>query len=51
MKEKQIIHCTVHDCHYCNDIHNCCEKKEIKVCNCENEKKKEATMCDSFKKR
>jgi len=51
MKEKQIIHCTVYDCTFCNDIENFCQLNEIKVCHSVKKSKKEATMCDSFKKR
>lgn len=48
--EKQKIKCTVHDCKHCNCDHDCCKLEEIKVCDCSPEKKKEATMCDSYMK-
>lgn len=51
MHEKQIIHCSVHNCDFCNEENNCCELKEIKVCNCKDNRRKEATMCDSFKEK
>lgn len=45
------IKCNVYDCSFCNCKHELCKLDEIKVCNCNDEPKKEATMCDSFKKR
>ena len=47
----QKINCTVHDCEYCNCEQNCCQLKDIKVCNCAPEHEKEATMCASYEKR
>ena len=46
---KQNIKCDVECCkHYdCK----CCGLDEIKVCNCENNKIKESTMCDNFEKK
>lgn len=49
--EKQQINCTVHDCKHCNYEKDQCKLEQIKVCNCMNEKEKEATMCDNYKKR
>ena len=49
--EKQTIHCSVHNCDFCNEQENHCELEEIKVCNCSNDHEKEATMCDSFKEK
>lgn len=52
MKEDtQSIKCSVYDCEHCNCDFNMCRLKEIKVSNCANNKDKESTMCDSFKKR
>jgi len=43
------IKCTVKDCkHHDGDCK--CVLSEIKVCHCADSKKKEATMCDSYKK-
>lgn len=50
MEKKQGIKCSVHDCTHCNCEKDVCKLKEIKVCSCSNEEKKEATMCDSYKK-
>lgn len=50
-EERQTINCTVYDCKHCNCDDSCCELNEIKVCNCGDDEKKEATMCDSYKKR
>lgn len=50
-KDEQCINCTVHDCKYCDTECDCCNLKEIKVCNCSNDENKEATMCDSYKKK
>ena len=47
----QKIKCNVYDCSHCNCDHKECKLKEIKVCNCNDNKNKEATMCDSYKKR
>lgn len=49
--EKQTIHCSVHNCDFCNEQENHCKLDEIKVCNCNPASEKEATMCDSFKER
>lgn len=49
--ENQTINCTVHDCRHCDCEKNCCELKEIKVCNCNNSEQKEATMCDNYQKK
>lgn len=43
------IKCTVKDCKH-HDGECRCVLNEIKVCHCEDSKKKEATMCDSYKK-
>lgn len=48
--KKQKINCQVYDCKYCNCEDDICNLDAIKVCNCNDEKKKEATMCDSYKK-
>ena len=50
-KNKQTIKCDVYDCKHCNCDEKCCCLDEIKVCNCANTEKKEATMCDSYDKR
>lgn len=49
--EKQNINCNVHDCTHCACEENKCVLHEIKVCSCSPEEKKEATMCNSYKKR
>ncbi len=49
--ERQIIHCSVHNCDFCDTQENTCELKEIKVCNCRESQHKEATMCDSFRRK
>lgn len=49
--EKQTIHCSVHNCDFCNVQENHCQLQEIKVCNCSVNHEKEATMCDSFKEK
>lgn len=49
--EKQVINCSVYDCKHCNVDDKKCELKEIRVANCSSENDKEATMCDSYKKR
>ena len=52
MKEiNKSIKCSVHDCTYCIPKLNSCSKKKIRICNCSLEDTKEATMCDSYKKR
>lgn len=48
---KQEIGCKVHDCKFCDCGENCCSLEKIEVCNCSNDKEKEATMCNSYKKR
>lgn len=48
---KQTINCDVHDCYYCNCESNCCSLKEIKISNCNNNKNKEATICDSYNRK
>lgn len=50
-KDDQKIACTVYDCKHCDCDHDSCKLKEIKVCCCDSEHEKEATMCDSYKKR
>ena len=50
MEKKQDIKCSVHDCAHCNSDENTCKLNSIKVCSCSDEEKKEATMCDSYKK-
>lgn len=50
-KDNICINCDVKSCKYC-DCENCnCTKKEIKICNCNSSREKEATMCDSYKER
>lgn len=54
MKKKddnKSICCNVYDCCHCDTNCDCCTLKEIKVCNCNDNHDKEATMCDSFKER
>lgn len=51
MKKDQQIGCTVYDCQHCNCDDECCKLEEIKVCNCDHTKEKEATMCDSYQKK
>lgn len=49
MKEnKQTIKCDVYDCKHCDCENECCCLNEIKVCNCNELKEKESTMCESF---
>ena len=48
--KKQKINCRVYDCKYCDCDCNICNLDSIEVCNCSNDHKKEATMCDSYKK-
>lgn len=50
-KDKQYIKCEVFDCKYCNEDEECCKLEEIKVCNCNDSKDKESTMCDSYDKK
>lgn len=50
-KDKQTIKCDVYDCKHCDCDEEACKLNEIKVCNCRDDETKEATMCDSFKKR
>lgn len=47
--ENSKIKCTVKDCKY-NQENELCTLQEIKVCHCNPEETKEATMCDSYKK-
>lgn len=47
----QKIKCDVYDCAHCNCDDKICKLHEIMISNCENAPKKEATMCDSYKKR
>ncbi len=49
--DKQTINCSVYDCKHCNVDDNKCVLKEIKEANCNHNNDKEATMCDSYKKR
>ena len=51
MKQNQIIKCNVYDCKYCDVNNVSCNLKQIKVSNCSNNLNKEATMCDSYKRR
>lgn len=50
-KDKQNIKCDVYDCMHCDIEYTCCNLKEIKVSNCNNNQDKESTMCDSYDKR
>ena len=47
--DKQKIKCDVYDCKHCDCDKECCCLDEIKVCNCNSNHDKEATMCDSYK--
>lgn len=47
-KKRQTIKCDVFDCKHCDCDNVCCNLNEIKVSNCSNKKKKEATMCESY---
>ncbi len=49
MKKEQKIKCDVFDCKHCDCESSCCSLNEIKVCNCNNDRDKESTMCDSYK--
>lgn len=51
MNNKQNIKCNVFNCKHCNCDNCICELNEIKICNCNDSKDKESTMCDSYKKR
>lgn len=47
----QKIKCNVYDCSHC-DVHECaCKLNVIQVASCSLEETKEATMCNSYKKR
>lgn len=48
---KQMIKCNVYDCSHCDVGSDCCSLKEIRVCNCNDNKDKESTMCNSYDKR
>ena len=50
-KANQKIACSVYDCMHCNCDQEFCKLDAIKVCSCDSDHKKEATMCDSYKKR
>lgn len=49
--DNQTIKCNVHDCMHNDCSCNCCDLDEIKVCSCSHEEKKEATMCDNYKRK
>ena len=52
MEEKnKHIACNVSDCKFNNCECEHCTLEKIKVCSCSNEEEKEATMCDSYKKK
>lgn len=52
MEEKnKHIACDVEDCAFNNCECNHCTLEKIKVCSCSSEEAKEATMCDSYKKK
>lgn len=51
MKNKQTIKCDVYNCKYCDLEESFCSLNEIKVSNCNKNKEKEGTMCDSYKSR
>lgn len=51
MENKLKIKCNVYDCKYCDVDNITCSLKEIKICNCSHEGKKESTMCDAYKVR
>lgn len=46
--EKQKINCDVHDCKHCDCDCDECTLKKIKVCNCNDSKNKQSTMCNSY---
>ena len=50
-KDRQTIKCVVYDCKNCDVEEMCCNLREIKVSNCNKNKEKEATMCESYKPR
>lgn len=50
-KDNQTIKCDVYDCKHCDCDIEYCNLDEIKVCNCDDCKEKESTMCDSYDKR
>lgn len=45
------IKCEVYDCKHCDCDNFECTLSKINVCSCSEEYEKEATMCDSYKKR
>lgn len=47
-RNKQNIRCEVTDCKHCDIENVCCNLKEIKISNCNNNKEKEATMCSNY---
>jgi hypothetical protein len=51
MRKKQLIKCNVYNCAHCICDNNLCNLEEIKVSDCNNEEKKESTICDSYRKR
>lgn len=51
MKKDQKIKCDVYDCKHCACEEENCELESIQVCSCNPEETKEATMCDSYKKK
>lgn len=51
LSEQQTIKCDVHSCTHCDCSCDCCKLEAIKVCNCDDAKEKEATMCDSYKEK
>lgn len=51
MEKIQQIKCDVYDCRFCDTDTISCSLKKIKVSNCNHNNNKEATMCDSFKRR
>ncbi len=50
-KKNKHIACTVTDCVYNNNECDHCTLNQIKVCSCDCDKTKEATMCDSYDKK
>lgn len=50
-KDMQTIKCDVFDCKHCDCENVCCSLNKIKISNCNNNKDKEATMCENYNKK
>lgn len=48
--KKQQINCNVFNCKHCDNKKCFCKLESIKVCNCDKDRNKKSTMCDSFEK-